>query len=137
MMEESSSKKCKEIDLMSFKAKKQKYCTDITVKMKTSGEKIIEMNIEAIQAFVKLHLLQMVFQWCLLEDWVFPTVSIYANDITFHLTIHNMSAWLKQTLESNSVADPRAFVLLGVFCYKFHRKANFSQQHIEQLLKSN
>jgi len=26
--------------------------------------------------------------------------------------------------------DPRAFRLLGVFCYKFHRKANFSQQHL-------
>lgn len=56
------------------------------------------MNIESIEAYVKLHLMQLIFEWSLLEDWVFPTVSIYANDITFHLTIHHMSAWLKETL---------------------------------------
>ena len=50
---------------------------------------------EHIEASLKLHLLQLIFEWSLLEEWVFPTVSIYANDITFHLTIHNMSAWLE------------------------------------------
>lgn len=84
------------IELMDFKPKKkEQYCMDITIKMRTSGEKIVQMNIESIEAFVKIHLFQLIFEWCLLEDWVFPTVSIYANDITFHLTIHNMSAWLK------------------------------------------
>lgn len=34
---------------MEFRAKKKdEYCTDITIKMKTSGEKIIEMNILSI-----------------------------------------------------------------------------------------
>ena len=122
---------------------------DLVIKMKTSGEKIIEMNIEEIEANLQLHLLQMIFEWSLLEDWVFPTVSIYANDITFHITIHNMSAWLQQqknkkssrkisvsrkVLEEEEKEDEpvRAFRLVGIFCYKFHRKAFFSQQHIEE-----
>lgn len=67
---------------------------DLTIKMRTTGEKIIEMNIDDIEASLHLHLLQLIFEWSLLEDWVFPIISIYANDITFHLTIHKMSAWL-------------------------------------------
>ena len=63
--------------------------------MKTTGEKIIESNIENVDISLKLHLLQLIFEWSLLEDWVFPNVSIYANDITFFATIHNMSAWLQ------------------------------------------
>lgn len=27
--------------------------------------------------------------------------------------------------------------MLGVFCYKFHRKANFSQQHLEEQMREN
>lgn len=46
-----------------------------------------------------------------------------------------MSAWLKETLDVKSNQNPRAFKMLGVFCYKFHRKANFSQQHLEELMK--
>lgn len=46
-----------------------------------------------------------------------------------------MSAWLKEALQQGSAGAPRAFRLLGVFCYKFHRKANFSQQHLEELLR--
>lgn len=37
------------IELMDFKPKKNEHpCMDITIKMKTTGEKIIEMNIESI-----------------------------------------------------------------------------------------
>ena len=63
--------------------------------MKTSGDKVIELNVLNVEAYLKIHLLQLIFEWSLLEDWVFPTVGIYANNITFHLTIHHMSAWLQ------------------------------------------
>jgi hypothetical protein len=48
-----------------------------------------------------------------------------------------MSAWLKENLDPNLFRDPRAFKMLGVFCYKFHRKANFSQQHLEEQMREN
>ena len=102
--------------------------------MKTTGEKIIETNIESIEASLKIHLLMLIFEWSLLEDWVFPTVSIYANDITFYATIHTMSAWLQENYDPMSDTLPRGFRFLGFFCYKFHRKANFSVDHLQEKL---
>ena len=116
-------------------------CLDARIKMKNTGEKVIEMNILSIEMHLKVHLLQLILEWSLLEDWVFPSVSIYANDITFHLTIHKMSAWLietfKPTKTQHNVSGCESFQLLGVFCYKFHRKANYSQQYLEELYRRN
>jgi hypothetical protein len=83
-----------------------------------------------------LHLAELIFEWCLLDDGVFPTVSIYANDITFHLTIRNLLVWLEERIDTTSTHNPRAFKSVGVFCYKFHKKAGFSQQYLEERLKT-
>jgi hypothetical protein len=47
-----------------------------------------------------------------------------------------MSAWLEEMNENVFIANPRAFKLVGVFCYKFNRKSGFSQQYIEEQLKN-
>jgi hypothetical protein len=91
------------------------------------------MNIEGIEMNLRLHLAQLIFEWCLLEDWVFPTVSIYANNITFHLAIHKMAV----RLTDNAVTlNPKAFKSVGIFCYKFLRKSGHSQQYLEERLRN-
>jgi hypothetical protein len=47
-----------------------------------------------------------------------------------------MSAWLQEMTENICSTNPRAFKLMGVFCYKFHRKSGFSQQYIEEQLRN-
>jgi hypothetical protein len=69
-----------------------------------------------------------------MEDWVFPTVSLYANDITFFATIHNLSGLLQEDSDLNML--PRAFRFLGFLCFKFHRKKNYSQQCLEEMLSN-
>lgn len=46
---------------------------------KTSGQKLIQMNVGDMQVSVRTGLLQLIFEYTLIEDWVFPSVNKFVT----------------------------------------------------------
>jgi hypothetical protein len=59
---------------------------------KVSGEKVIQMNVQHLWVSVRTGLLQLIFEYTLMEDWVFPTVNKNVPDMSFYATVHEMIA---------------------------------------------
>lgn len=53
--------------------------TEIVIENKTSGQKLIQMNVGDMQVSVRTGLLQLIFEYTLIEDWVFPTVNKFVT----------------------------------------------------------
>lgn len=62
---------------------------------KTTGEKIIQMSVQKLNVNVRTGLLQLIFEYTLIEDWVFPVINKSVPELTFFATVHEMSAELQ------------------------------------------
>lgn len=105
------------------------------------------MNVGDMQVSVRTGLLQLIFEYTLIEDWVFPTVNKFVTELVFYATVQKMTAELSEDprviaaeLERKK-ASPRVvewvlsggpdlanFKLEGLLCYKFHRKRDDTVQ---------
>jgi flagellar biosynthesis component FlhA len=126
-----------------------KSSTEVLIENKTSGEKVIQMNVQRLKVNVRTGLLQLVFEYTLIEDWVFPIINKYVPELSFYATVQEMLAELtedprfivehlqrqKRQISPkiiqqllNRKLDLRMFRLEGLLCYKFHRNRSFSMQ---------
>ena len=99
-------------------------------------------------------LLQLIFEYTLMEDWVFPTINKYQPELLFYATVHRMQAELaedaqiiaeqlaKQKAPQRAIrdlvegqTDRATFRLEGLFCYKFHRRHDLAQQEYEARIR--
>lgn len=97
----------------------EKNSTEVVIQNKTSGEKLIQMNVGDLKVNVRTGLLQLIFQYTLIEDWVFPTINAYVTDMIFYCTVQKMTADLCE--------DPRA--IAGQL-----KKRNISKKIINEIL---
>jgi len=112
------------------------------------------MNVNEMNVNVRTGLLQLVFEYTLIEDWVFPEVNKYVPELIFFATVHKMNAELaedphfvaselrkKKTSAKviNDVLNHKfnmaTFRLEGVLCYKFHRKKDATIQEYQKKLE--
>jgi hypothetical protein len=66
--------------------------TEIIIENKTSGQKLIQMNVGEMNVNVRTGLLQLIFEYTLIEDWVFPTINKYVTELVFYATVQKMTA---------------------------------------------
>ena len=79
------------------------------------------MNVGDLKVNVRTGLLQLIFQYTLIEDWVFPTINAYVTDMIFYSTVQKMTADLCE--------DPRAIA-------EELKKRNVSKKIINDLLSN-
>ena len=65
-----------EHELLTLGSENQK-TTEIVIENRTSGQKLIQMNVGDMGVRVRTGLLQLIFEYTLMEDWVFPTINKY------------------------------------------------------------
>jgi hypothetical protein len=70
----------------------EKNSTEIIIENKASGQKLIQMNVGEMKVNVRTGLLQLIFEYTLIEDWVFPTINKYVTELVFYATVQKMSA---------------------------------------------
>jgi hypothetical protein len=119
-----------------------KTSTDVIIENKASGQKIINMNVAEMNVNVRTGLLQLIFEYTLVEDWIFPEVNKYVTELIFCATVYKMNAELGEDpsfvvseLATNKKTSQKlikdilghkftmaTFRLEGELCYKFHRK---------------
>ena len=54
------------------------------------------MNVGDMQVNVRTGLLQLIFEYTLIEDWVFPTVNKFVTELVFYATVQKMTAELTE-----------------------------------------
>lgn len=112
------------------------------------------MTVKTMKVDVKSGLLQLIFEYALMEDWIFPTINKVVPEMTFFATIEDMDAVLEDNpallnlfrlkklpkeqfheqshkLIKLSTDNLRILRLCGILCYKFHRKKSFSNQYLK------
>jgi hypothetical protein len=128
--------------------------TEIIIENKSSGQKLIQMNVGEMRVSVRTGLLQLIFEYTLIEDWVFPTVNKFVTELVFYATVQKMTAelsedprfiaaQLEKRKESAKVTewvlsgrpDFAMFRLEGLLCYKFHRKRDETVQEYQERLR--
>jgi hypothetical protein len=50
------------------------------------------MNVGDMQVNVRTGLLQLIFEYTLIEDWVFPTINKFVTELVFYATVQKMTA---------------------------------------------
>lgn len=113
------------------------------------------MNVTEMNVNVRTGLLQLIFEYTLIEDWVFPEVNKYVTELIFCATVYKMNAELQEdaalvaaSLATSKKVNPKIikeilnhkfglalFKLEGNLCYKFHRKRNETVQEYQKKLE--
>ena len=62
----------------------------LDVDMKPSGEKTVSLYIESAKIMLKLQLYQVILEWVLVEDWIFPVQSSFVHPILFMNNINRV-----------------------------------------------
>lgn len=50
------------------------------------------MSVGDMKVNVRTGLLQLIFEYTLIEDWVFPTINKFVTELIFYATVQKMSA---------------------------------------------
>ena len=148
-------KEPKEHDLLSLCGEEfGKTSTDVVVENKTTGRKIINMNVTEMNVTVRTGLLQLIFEYTLVEDWIFPEVNKFVPELIFCATVCRMNASLAEDVDyvASQLRKKKSsakvikdvlnhkfvmgtFVLEGVLCYKFHRRRDETIQEYQNKLR--
>ena len=63
------------INLTNNKNPQIEWSSEIQINSKTTGQKVIQMTVKSMDVNVKSGLLQLIFEYTLLEDWIFPVLN--------------------------------------------------------------
>jgi hypothetical protein len=130
-----------------------KTSVDVVIENKTTGQKLIRMNIVEMNTTVRTGLLQLIFEYTLIEEWVFPEVNKFVPELIFCANVFKMNATLAEDIDYvvselrkkkiaqkvlkdvlNNKFALGNFTLEGVLCYKFHRKRDETVQEYQKKL---
>ena len=53
------------------------------------------MTVKSMKVDIKSGLLQLIFEYALMEDWIFPTINKIVPELSFFATIEDMDAVLE------------------------------------------
>ncbi len=111
------------------------------------------MTVKTMNVIVKSGLLQLILEYALVEDWIFPIINKVVPEMSFFATIEDLDAVLEDDpvllyhIRLRKLIEEKKFFgnekkpqhpnnmrllkLCGILCYKFHRKQTFSNQYFK------